>query len=124
MKQGFYKSSKIFLPDNYGGVTFNIEGYYILAYSGDDLYFFVSTGCNPTWSVFQSSQAMRKINGKVKLEDGYLTCTMLNPKINSNLILNGKYNDDTFFITGYYDNNPSDIWLEDTFFYIGTGNES
>jgi hypothetical protein len=124
MKEGFYKSSKrILLPDNYGGVSFTIEGYYILAFTGTDLYFFVSTGSNPKWSVFQKSQGMRKISGKVCFDDNSLSCTMLNPNLNSNLILKGKYNDNNLLIKGYYDNDPSDIWLQDTFEYIGTGKE-
>jgi hypothetical protein len=123
MKEGFYKSSKIFIPDSHAGVSFRVECYYILAYSGSYLYFFVCTGDNPTWSVFQKSQDMRKMFGEVIIDNSHLSCTILNPFLNSNLILKGRYKNDSLYLKGYNDDNPSDIWLDDTFEYIGIGED-
>lgn len=122
MKKGFYKSSKVNVEDNYGGVVFEKDSYYILVYSDEcNIYFYLSTSGNPRWTIFEKSVAMKKVKGRVFKNENELKFVLYNPNLDTNLILVGKDNGKSMSLRGYYENTPDKVWLDDVFEYIGFG---
>ncbi len=124
MKTGFYRSQVVEVEDNYGGVVYKKAAHYYIAFvDSNNIYMILSSSKGePKMSVLLSSSALMDIKGSITKENEItVEITFYNPFLKTREIFTGKKEGDKLYLKAHRENKPEEIFLDDVFEYIGTG---
>ncbi len=124
MKKGFYRSQVVEVEDNYGGVTFNVKSYYHLGFIDEQRVFSILTEGEgiPNWRLFEKEFDKLDNKGAITIEnENTVEITFYNPFLKTREIFTGKKEGDKLYLKAHRENKPDEVFLDDVFEYIGTG---